>query len=111
MGSGATVVVGNQQSCFMQNRRQNSNTYGHTAYEGYFLALLASAQLQAASGRHGQLKSGLPSHTTTIAPFIHLVWPNQSLKRSANGMPPGPGLKYSVHFLSPGPGGIPLSPA
>jgi len=37
--------------------------------------------------------------------------PNQSLKRSANGMPPGPGLRYSVYFLSPGPGVIPLSPA
>jgi len=39
------------------------------------------------------------------------VRPNQSLKRSANGMPPGPGLRYSVHFLSPGPGVIPSSPA
>jgi len=39
------------------------------------------------------------------------LWPNQSLKRSANGMPPGPGLRYAVHFLSPGPGVIPLSPA
>ena len=39
------------------------------------------------------------------------VRPNQSLKRSANGMPPGPGLRYSVYFLSPGPGVIPSSPA
>ena len=39
------------------------------------------------------------------------VRPNQSLKRSANGMPPGPRLRYSVHFLSPGPGVIPSSPA
>ena len=37
--------------------------------------------------------------------------PNPSLKRSANGGPPGPGLRYSVHFLSPGPGVLPSSPA
>ena len=37
--------------------------------------------------------------------------PNPSLKRSANGRPPGPGLRYAVHFLSPGPGGLPSSPA
>ena len=37
--------------------------------------------------------------------------PNPSLKRSANGRPPGPGLRYAVHFLSPGPGVLPLSPA
>ena len=36
---------------------------------------------------------------------------NPSLKRSANGRPPGPGLRYGVHFLSPGPGVLPLSPA
>ena len=34
-----------------------------------------------------------------------------SLKRSANGRPPGPGLRYAVHFLSPGPGVLPSSPA
>ena len=37
--------------------------------------------------------------------------PNPSLKRSANGRPPGPGLRYGVHFLSPGPGVLPSSPA
>ena len=37
--------------------------------------------------------------------------PNHSLKRSANGRPPGPGLRYAVHFLSPGPGVLPSSPA
>ena len=39
------------------------------------------------------------------------VTPNPSLKRSANGRPPGPGLRYGVHFLSPGPGVLPSSPA
>jgi hypothetical protein len=37
--------------------------------------------------------------------------PNPSLKRSANGRPPGPGLWYSVHFHRPGPGVLPLAPA
>jgi hypothetical protein len=37
--------------------------------------------------------------------------PNPSLKRSANGRPPGPGLWSSVHFHRPGPGGLPSSPA
>ena len=39
------------------------------------------------------------------------VRPNPSLKRSTNGRPPGPGLRYGVHFLSPGPGVLPLLPA
>jgi hypothetical protein len=37
--------------------------------------------------------------------------PNPSVKRSANGMPPGPGLWHTVHFHSPGPGGMPLATA
>ena len=37
--------------------------------------------------------------------------PNPSLKRSANGRPPGPGWWYAVHSHQPGPGGLPLSPA
>jgi hypothetical protein len=37
--------------------------------------------------------------------------PNHSLKRSANGRPPGPGWWYAVHFHQPGPGVLPLSPA
>ena len=37
--------------------------------------------------------------------------PNPSLKRSANGRPPGPGRRSAVHFRQPGPGVLPLSPA
>ena len=37
--------------------------------------------------------------------------PNPSLKRSANGMPPGPATGYGVHFPAAGPGVLPLSPA
>jgi hypothetical protein len=35
------------------------------------------------------------------------VLPNPSLKRSANGRPPGPGWWYAVHFHQPGPGVLP----
>ena len=37
--------------------------------------------------------------------------PNPSLKRSANGRPPGPVWRYAVHFRQPGPGVLPLAPA
>jgi hypothetical protein len=37
--------------------------------------------------------------------------PNPSLKRSANGRPPGPVWRYGVHFRQPGPGVLPLAPA
>ena len=39
------------------------------------------------------------------------VQPNPSLKRSANGRPPGPGRWYAVHFHQPGPGVPPSVPA
>jgi hypothetical protein len=47
------------------------------------------------------------------APSISLcrVRPNPSVKRSANGRPPGPGRWYAVHCHQPGPGVLPLSPA
>ena len=48
---------------------------------------------------HSQLRAPAPA------------WPNPSLKRSANGRPPGPGLWYSVHCHRPGPGVLPSSPA
>ena len=34
-----------------------------------------------------------------------------SLKRCANGRPPGPIWRYAVHFRQPGPGVLPSSPA
>jgi hypothetical protein len=37
--------------------------------------------------------------------------PNQSLKLSPNGRPPGPGWWYAVHFHQPGPGVLPSVPA
>ena len=37
--------------------------------------------------------------------------PNPSLKRSANGRPPGPAWWYAVHFHQSGPSVLPLAPA
>ena len=42
--------------------------------------------------------------------FAPMLGAHPSLKRSANGRPPGPGPRYGVHFLSPGPGVLPLAP-
>jgi hypothetical protein len=39
------------------------------------------------------------------------LMPNPSLKRSANGRPPGPVWRYEVHSRQPGPGALPLSSA
>ena len=56
---------------------------------------------------------GPPSSSTSA---MQQLWcarllPNPSLKRSANGRPPGPGRRYVVHFRQPGPGTLPSSPA
>ncbi len=42
---------------------------------------------------------------------IRAARPNPSLKRSANGRPPGPATGYGVHFPVAGPGVLPLAPA
>jgi hypothetical protein len=43
-----------------------------------------------------------------IAPSA-AVTPNPSVKRSANGVPPGPRYRAGVHSLQRGPGAMPLS--
>ena len=66
--------------------------------------LQASGLWRAFSGPSNYIsrsKSGLPRR----------VGPNPSLKRSANGRPPGPVWRYAVHFRQSGPGVLPLSPA
>ena len=51
--------------------------------------------------------SGVQAHS----PSSPTARPNPSLKRSANGRPPGPVWRYAVHFRQPGPGVLPSSPA
>ena len=43
--------------------------------------------------------------------FAPMLGAHPSLKRSANGRPPGPSRWYGAHFHRPGPGVLPLSPA
>ncbi len=57
------------------------------------------------------LPARLRMHANQSTSPRHAVTPNPSLKRSTNGRPPGPGLRYAVHFLSPSPGVLPLAPA
>ena len=59
--------------------------------------------------RRGGCCGGLSEKTNS--PRIARVRHNPSLKRSANGRPPGPRSRYGVHFLHRGPGVLPLSPA
>jgi hypothetical protein len=71
-----------------------------------FLSSQAAVATWPAPWRHVPSNSA-PSQFRASAP----AWPNPSLKRSANGMPPGPGRRYTVHFRLPGPGGTPSAPA
>ncbi len=52
-------------------------------------------------------------NTLTVVAGTHQpqLRPNPSLKRSANGRPPGPAGRYGVHFLPSGPGVLPSAPA
>jgi hypothetical protein len=51
-------------------------------------------------------------HSEVAFPILsRALTPNPSLKRSANGRPPGPVWRYAVHFRQPGPGVLPSSPA
>ena len=65
-------------------------------------------------GSHGNFQRGREAVSVIqgLAPFVPLrTTPNPSLKRSADGRPPGPRSRYGVHFLLPGPDVLPSSPA
>ena len=73
---------------------------GLPAAETASLPLPASAPARSSAGFLSAARAS--RHLRTAAP-------NQSLKRSANGMPPGPG-RGAVHSPQPGPGATPSSP-
>ena len=58
-----------------------------------------------------QLRRTQLSRTEVLKAFEAASEANPSLKRSANGRPPGPVWRYAVHFRQPGPGVLPSSPA
>ena len=71
-----------------------------------------------ASCHHRRPPPWLARERAKVAPAalcLHLhhrdALPNPSLKRSANGRPPGPIWKYAVHFRQPRPGVLPAPPA
>jgi hypothetical protein len=67
-----------------------------------------TTDLQKSSASQKTCTSLRPSNTRGSGARVR---PNPSLKRSANGRPPGPGRRYVVHFRQPGPGVLPSSPA
>ena len=76
------------------------------------LECVASHGQQRGAGSLGAGPSGVTGPWQAHHPRSPLaVLPNPSLKRSANGRPPGPGWWYAVHFHQPGPGVLPSSPA
>jgi hypothetical protein len=83
---------------------------GPGARPGANTAMPFTAAANAGAGTHVSRKVvalGSGSKRMVTCP----VRSNPSLKRSANGRPPGPGCRYAVHFLHPGPGVLPSSPA
>jgi hypothetical protein len=74
-----------------------------------------SATTLVAPRAHGARKAvgphGLPCAPWAPWALLRAAGPNPSLKRSANGRPPGPGRRYTVHFRQPGPAALPLAPA
>ena len=57
------------------------------------------------------VRSGVARKEIQVRHRTARVLPNPSVKRSANGRPPGPPSRYGVHFLLCGPGVLPLAPA
>ena len=75
------------------------------------LALAADAGYRDCSCRGTQREAESHAWKSTLLSVPRELMPNPSLKRSANGRPPGPVWRYAVHFRQPGPGVLPLSPA
>ena len=75
------------------------------------LAGAADAEYRDCSCRGAEREAESHACKSTLASLPRELMPNPSLKRSANGMPPGPVWRYAVHFRQPGPGVLPLSPA
>ena len=76
-----------------------------------FMAPAAEAGYRDCSCRGAEREAESHACKSTLASLPHELMPNPSLKRSANGRPPGPVWRYAVHFRQPGPGVLPSSPA
>ena len=88
--------------CFaLQDAECNARSAVHAADAGYRDCSCRGAEREAESH----------ACKSTLALLPRTPMPNPSLKRSANGRPPGPVRRYAVHFRQPGPGVLPSSPA
>ena len=68
----------------------------------------------ARSHPHSRVCNGygsLSSPESRLHSLSRAATPNSSLKRSANGRPPGPARRNAVQFLRPGPGVLTLAPS
>ena len=74
-------------------------------------ARAADAEYRDCSCPSAEREAQLSARKVMQAVALSPVLPNPSLKRSANGRPPGPVWRYAVHFRQPGPGVLPLAPA
>ena len=72
--------------------------------------MIVTTQVARTASRFGG-RAKVAFGTRNRGSLLRAVLPNPSLKRSANGRPPGPVWRYAVHFRQPGPGVLPLSPA
>ena len=75
------------------------------------LAVAADAGYRDCSCRGAEREAESHACKCTLVYLPCTPMPNPSLKRSANGRPPGPVWRYAVHFRQPGPGVLPSSPA
>lgn len=80
-------------------------------------AMHTATRVQQACEQSGGLMQ-VQIHSQALQVAIHATqarsrtaWPNPSVKRSANGVPPGPRYSAGVHYLQRGPGVTPSSPA
>ena len=111
-GSAAVVVrTGPAGTQRLRHRRAGSGVgaeYAPTPLASSHLAWSAHKLLERATARpHRQAQSG----ANPAAAPERATRPNHSLKRSANGRPPGPATGYGVHFPVAGPDVLPSSPA
>ena len=119
----------NSQSVVGASRRLNSQVLVGTSrrFKSQSVAVVAaasqlalwrsvsSANIMAAPTRRSRPWSSAVVASLKFSLGLHHgsppAWPNPSLKRSANGRPPGPGRRYVVHCRLPGPCVLPSSPA
>ena len=105
-----TSSAGNMPARAKPDAANRGEPVSARAYSRYRPAMLkAKFQTNFVAAKLVQSKN-LASPIPAVVPRSTLL-PNPSLKRSANGRPPGPVWRYAAHFRQPGPGVPPSPPA